>query len=105
MCGLCGVLGGPNHWSEGVAGRDGAGTPRPWLRRQARQRSVALANVVLRRYRVVVRDWQGAAFTVTGPTGRVELAEDLGALWVRVEAILGRPLDPLDPELLDALDG
>jgi len=105
MCGLCGVLGGSAHWSEGVAGRDQAGTSRPWLRRQARQRSVALANAVLRPNRVVVHDWQGTRFTVTGPTGRVEMAEDLGALWQCVEAVLGRPLDPLDPDLLETLDG
>jgi len=105
MCGLCGALGGSAHWSEGVADRDGSAASRPWLRRQARQRSVALANAVLRRHRVVVRDWQGTAFTVTGPTGRMEMADDLGALWRCVETVLGRPLDPLDPELLEALDG
>ncbi|MCS0497701.1 hypothetical protein NVS89_21645 [Ancylobacter sp. MQZ15Z-1] len=105
MCGLCGVLGGAAHWSEGIGGRDGSGTARPWLRRQARQRSVALANEILRRHRVTVRDWQGTSFTVTGPTGRVEIAADLGELWVRVQAVTGRPLDPLDPALLEALDG
>lgn len=105
MCGLCGVLGGSAHWSEGVTGRDETGVPRPWLRRQARHRAVALANAVLRRSRVVVRDWQGTSFTVTGATGRVEVAEDIGALWACVEAVLGRPLDPLDPELLETLDG
>ena len=35
--------------------------------------------------------------------GRSELVQDLGDLWPAAEKLAGRPLDPLDPALLDAL--
>ena len=103
MCGLCGVLGASAHWSEGVA-LPGAGTA-PWMRRQARLRSVALANAVTAQHGVEVRDWQGTMLVVTGPTGRSELAQGLDDLWPKIEAVLGGTVDPLDPVLLAALDG
>lgn len=102
MCGLCGVLGGSAHWAEGVAlPQEVAG---PWMRRQARLRSIALANVVAGTAGVSVRDWQGSLILVSGPTGRSEVAQGLDDLWPAVEKVLGRLLDPLDPDLLQALD-
>ena len=41
----------------------------------------------------VVRDRKGAAAVVT----------DLGGLWAEAERLAGRPLDPLDPGLVEAL--
>jgi hypothetical protein len=35
--------------------------------------------------------------------GRAKVVEDLGALWQAAEELAGRPLDPLEPELLAAL--
>lgn len=103
MCGLCGVLGASAHWTEGVA------LPRPvaepWMRRQARLRSVYLANAIVGPLGIQVRDWQGAMILITGATGRSELASGLDDLWPKIEAVLGRPLDPLDSDLLKTLDG
>jgi hypothetical protein len=92
MCGLCGMLGGA-HWTD-----DAVGGALP--ARQAKLRRAALLNDVLSFYRLRADDWQGAALAVHGPTGRTELADSLADLWPKAEAVAGRPLDPLDPDLL-----
>ena len=35
--------------------------------------------------------------------GRSAVVDNLGALWVEAERLAGRPLDPLDPDLIAAL--
>jgi hypothetical protein len=100
MCGLCGMLGGAEHWSDGAT-RDAPGA---WVRRQARMRSAGLAQAMLAPYGVRVADWHGTSFIITGPTGRSDIARDFDDLWTRAEAVLGRPIDPLDPALVDAIE-
>ena len=39
-------------------------------------------------------------YVLRGKTGKSEVVSDLAALWPSVEKMLGRPLDPLDPETL-----
>jgi hypothetical protein len=92
MCGLCGLLGG-THWTDEAVGE-------ALPARQAKLRRAALLNDVLSFYRLKIDDWQGAALAVRGPTGRTELADGLADLWQKAEAVAGRPLDPLDPDLL-----
>jgi hypothetical protein len=92
MCGLCGVL-GIEHWTE--EGVRGGPTPR-----QARLRRARFLNDLLSLYRIRVDDWQGASMAICGPTGRTELADTLTDFWPKAEAIAGRALDPLDPDLL-----
>lgn len=104
MCGLCGILGGGTHWADGVGtGRDAASAV-PWLRRKARRRRVTLGNAVLRPYGLLLADWQGTGFLLRGRTGATVLVGTLGDLWPKAERLCGRPIDPLDPVLLDALD-
>lgn len=76
----------------------------PWLRRRARQRRVTLGNAVLRQYGLSLADWQGSGFVLRGRTGGAAMVAGLGDLWAEAERLCGRPLDPLDPALLDALD-
>jgi hypothetical protein len=52
-----------------------------------------------------LEDFQGVSYILTGPTGRREIVSDLGQVWRMAEEISGRQLDPLDPELLAALEG
>ncbi len=103
MCGLCGILGDGSHWADGVADRPSSVVP--WLRRQARRQRVALGNRVLRHYGLALEDWQGSAFLLRGRTGAAQMVSSLGDLWPKAERMAGVPLDPLDPALLDALDG
>jgi hypothetical protein len=87
---------GVEHWTQQL---NAAGPPP----RQARLRRAALLNDILSLYRVRVDDWQGATMAIHGPTGRTELADTLTDLWPKVEMVVGHPLDPLDPALLEHL--
>ncbi|BAQ73080.1 MULTISPECIES: hypothetical protein [Pseudomonas] len=96
MCGLCGLLGEDVHWSDPL------GDELP--RRRERLRRIAAINRVLAPLRLKVEDFQGSAYLLLGATGRQELASGLEQLWSLAEAMLGRPLDPLDPVLLKHLE-
>ena len=105
MCALCGVLGGTEHWADAHA-RPGAFTRNtgPLERRRERARRVVAANRVLCAFGLGLSDWQGSAFLLSTRTGKTALVGDLGHLWAAAETLVGRPLDPLDPALLDRLD-
>jgi hypothetical protein len=63
---------------------------------------------VLKFYGLTLSDWQARSFVLSTATGKTELVEDLGHLWATAEMLLGRPCDPLDPDLivrLEAHDG
>lgn len=96
MCGLCGLLGEDMHWSDPL----GDGPPR----RRERLRRVAAINRVLAPFRLSVSDFQGSAYLLQGATGRQELASGLEQLWSQAQAMLGRPLDPLDVRVLAHLE-
>ncbi len=98
MCGLCGMLGGAEDWSGAAIGSEGA------TRRAARQRRVRLANQVLAHFGLRLDDWQGSAFLLTGRTGKAEMVDNLPAVWRAGARICGRPLDPLDPGLIERLE-
>lgn len=101
MCALCGVLGGPEHWTD-AAPRAGVftRTADPLQRRRERMARVACAGRVLAFYRLSLRDWQGTSFVLSSATGKSEIVEDMAHLWAAAEKLLGRPCDPLDPRLI-----
>lgn len=96
MCGLCGLLGEETHWSDPL------GDELP--RRRERLRRIAAINRVMAPFRLSVSDFQGSAYLVQGATGRQELASGLDELWAKAQAMLGRPLDPLDSRVLAHLE-
>jgi len=106
MCGLCGILGSDTHWSDSAsspalsAARQGSLT-----RRQERLQRAALATQVLSHYGLTLRDWQGSSYMLSSRTGRAEVVDHLGTLWPLAEAMAKRSCDPLDPALLEALEG
>lgn len=106
MCALCGVLGGREHWTDAVA-RPGVftGNTDPAARRRERIRRVAAANRVLAHYRMSLADWQGGVFVLTTATGKAEIVDNLAHLWMAAERLLGRPCDPLEPELIALMEG
>ena len=110
MCGLCGILGGERHWTERAAhpaifGGDGAGAPNHPRVSPAheRQQRVRLLNRVLGPLGLVLAEWTASSYLLRTKTGRSELVSHLGDLWPAVERLLGRPCDPLDPDLLARL--
>lgn len=105
MCGLCGVLGGPRHWTDAPA-RPGVftrNTDEMQRRRERRNRVVQLSRV-LRHYGVRLEDWQASSFVLSNRTGGSELVDDLAHLWIAAERLSGCACDPLDPGLIDALE-
>jgi hypothetical protein len=90
MCALCGVL-MEDHWAEREGGRRG------------RALRVGLVNRVLGFYGLHLGDWSGRVYVLRDRKGRSAVVANLGSLWVEAERLAGRPLDPLDPELVRAL--
>ncbi|MCY4085743.1 MAG: hypothetical protein OXG37_02365 [Actinomycetia bacterium] len=91
MCVLCGTL-LSDHWAEIAGGR------------RARDLRVRLLNRVLGYWGLSLADWAGAIYTIRDRKGRSVVVQDVGALWTSAEQLAGRPLDPLDPGLLAALE-
>lgn len=103
MCGLCGMLGADTHWS------DASGTPqafggREMTRRQERARRVALINDVLKHCGVTAKDWMSTSYVLSTRTGKSEVVDHLGMLWATADGLSGRACDPLDPDLMGALE-
>ena len=90
MCALCGVL-LEEHWAEGEGGRRG------------RTLRVALLNRVLDHFGLRLDDWAGRVYVLRDAKGRAAVVENLGVLWSEAATLAGRPLDPLDPDLVRAL--
>jgi hypothetical protein len=93
MCSLCGVLAGADHWTDAR----GAASA------EARQLRSRVANAVLGHYGLQLDDWAGS-LVLRNRTGRSAIVPHLGALWPAAEDFAGRPCDPLDPDLLAALE-
>ena len=91
MCALCGIFGGERHWTTGEGNAA-----------DARARQATVANLVLARVGLTCAE-EGGRFVVRGARGERRVVH-LGALWPAVDRLLGRPLDPLDPELIAALE-
>ena len=90
MCTLCNVLLN-EHWAEQDGGR------------RERVFRVRLLNRVLGFYGLKLDDWSGRIWVLRDPKGRSAVVDNLGAVWVEAERLCGRPLDPLDPDLIAAL--
>ncbi len=103
MCGFCALVAGVTHWTEG--GSDaGSGVVREARdQRLERLYRVRLANAVLAHYGCTLEDWAMGEYIVRSLRGRSELVPALPQVWQTVEAIAGRPVDPLDPALLARL--
>jgi len=89
MCGLCGIFDDGRRWL------DRAATLNPAALRRERMRRVAIVQRVLAPTGVAVDDWEGASFLVRGPTGAVEIVDNLFDLWRKAEQLGHRRLDPL----------
>lgn len=98
MCGLCGALGGAEHWTAGAGRLNLAAT-----RRAERLERVRVSNALLSTQRLRLDDWQGSAFVLSGATGKREIIGSLPEVWRAAQSMLGRVIDPLDAGLLARL--
>ena len=105
MCAFCAMMAdGSTHWTE--AGTDAgraAEAESGRARYLGRLRRVALVNRILDHYGCEASDWANNQYVVKSRAGRTSLVAHLPQVWAAAEEIAGRPLDPLDPALLDTL--
>jgi hypothetical protein len=90
VCSLCGVL-LSESWAEQVGDR------------RARELRLRLLNRVLSHFGLRLDEWVGRVYVLRDRTGRTAVVDDLSAIWREAEQLVGRPLDPLDHDLLAAL--
>lgn len=107
MCVLCGQLMTELHWSERRFDASATGGLGAELgRRQDRFQRTRMVNQVLSGYGLEFRDdWSATSYVLANRKGAAELVQSLGQLWPAAERMAGRPLDPLDPGLLNRLEG
>ena len=88
MCGLCGVFGVAEHWTDGTGAS-----------RAEAQHRVAVGNDFLVVFNLKLAEWSGR-YTLTSPTGGSAVVENFGSLWPAAERLAGRPCDPLDAKVV-----
>ena len=104
MCALCGVLGGKGHWTDSAsAPAVFAARTEPQTRLRERQTRTRLLNAALKHYGVVVKDWMGNAYLLSGSTGRTAIVDTISEIWSAAERLSGRACDPLDESYLRTL--
>ena len=105
MCGLCGILGIEEHWSEGASRPETfAGRKQAPTRRQERPARISITNSVLAHYGLQLGDWQGRSHLLTNKLGKTEVVDTIAAIWPVAAQLAGVVCDPLDPELLTRLE-
>jgi len=92
MCGLCGMFGVAEHWTDGAGGSRAEG-----------QHRVAVGNHLLAMFGLRLAEWSGR-YTLTGPTGGSAVVDNFGSLWPAAERLVGRQCDPLDPGVIAAAE-
>jgi hypothetical protein len=108
MCVLCGEALTQIHWTDRRPDERTivsmlAGDDFQRSRMRDRLHVVRLANRILCHYGLRLDDWNGSRYVLSDKKGSSIIVQDLGGLWPAAEKLIHRPLDPLDPSLLEAL--
>ncbi len=90
MCALCSVL-MSSHWAEQGESR------------RSRSLRTRMLRLVLAHFGLSLDEWAGSVYILSDRKGNTSVVQDIGALWSTAESLHGRPLDPLDPALLESL--
>lgn len=98
MCALCGAFGVAEHWTDRLEG-DAA----PLAPEVERQKKAAAANDLLALFDLKLATW-GGRYTLSSRTGKVAVVEHFGVLWPAAERLAGRACDPLDPQVIAAVE-
>lgn len=113
MCVLCGESITHLHWTEesrhasgrgGGAGDSQVGDPQGGLRRERLARASS-ADRLVRFYGLKLATTPGREYLLSDGKGRSVLVGDLGTLWPEAARLAGRPVDPLNHELVRSLTG
>ena len=98
MCALCGAFGVAEHWTDRLDGEAARPTPSA-----DRQQKASTANALLALYGLKLAPW-GGRYTLASRTGKVAVVDHFGVLWPAAERLAGRPCDPLDPQVIQAVE-
>lgn len=94
MCASCGFPAAAGHWADA-----GAASSSDRARRHVRR--IQILRAVLSFYGIRVQDGMHVpGLHLATLTGKHAIARDLDQLWSMAEAMLGKPIDPLDPRFL-----
>lgn len=96
MCGLCGLIGEQQDWTDSLQ----SDLPK----RRERLRKIKLLNQIIAPYRLSITDVHGVNYLVQTPTGKQGIANGLEQLWAEVQQLTGQHIDVLDPQLLSHLE-
>jgi len=88
MCGLCGIFGVSEHWTDSQEAT-----------KAERLHRVRVANAALAPFGLKVSDWMNR-LTLSSHTGKSTVIDNFGALGPMAERLCGRTCDPLEPELI-----
>lgn len=102
MCGMCGLWGSTDHWSN-PARLPGATPGQANMQRVRIQQADAISSFT-RKAGAVVRDWGQSSWIVENFSGGTEIVDSLGAVWAAVERLTGRSMSPLSLELIQPLE-
>jgi hypothetical protein len=103
MCGLCGVLGAEQHWTDAAGNGQVFGGAGGETRMRERAQRIELTNRVLRFYGLQLADWGGHSYILRNMTGQSSIVTALPQLWSEAEKLAQRRCDPLAGDLLAAL--
>jgi hypothetical protein len=99
VCVLCYELAPEDHWSDRAPGDEPTA-----IRGVARHRRTRLLAAVLAPYGLTVSDpGSGPHRVIADRKGAAEIAAGLPAVWQAADRLAPRPVDVLDPTLLDTL--
>ena len=104
MCVLCWQFLTEDHWSERyLSGDETVSGDREHIRRRDWRRRTQVLNHILGVYGLRLEDWQSRSYMLSNRKGSTMIVQDVGGLWPAAEQLVGRSLDPLDPQLIEAL--
>lgn len=105
MCVLCGEFVMQMHWTDQTTEESSEIIVGDKQRERQRTRihRTNLSNEILRFYMLKLEEWNGSKYILSDSKGNQEIVHDLGTLWYTAEKLLGSPIDPLDPYLLQQL--
>lgn len=114
MCVLCSQLWVEDHWSDAASAssHESVNSNIVVLENHATQRGQRLRdraararhfNLVLASWGLSLQDWEGSSYILRDAKGRSAVVPNLPLVWEEAERLIGKPLDPLDADLLQSI--
>lgn len=100
MCDVCAVFGIGDHWTDASKLARATFPARDIQRhRHHRRERIRLLNRLVASASLSCEDWDGDAFVIYDPKGRMRIASSLAEFWREAEILSGLSFDPLTAHL------